>query len=59
MTRSTLFSRNHPTLLLIKNRRFTDATGGFLSKNSAILNSSIAVRPATLLKRDSNTDVFL
>ena len=27
MTRSTLFSRNHPTLLLIKKRRSTDATG--------------------------------
>ena len=32
MTRSTLFSRNHPTLLLIKKRRSTDATGGLLSK---------------------------
>ena len=36
MTRSTLFSRNHPTLLLIKKRRSTDATGGLLSKNFAI-----------------------
>ena len=29
---STLFSRNHPTLLLFNKRRSTDATGGFLSK---------------------------
>ena len=36
MTRSTLFSRNHPTLLLIKKRRSTDATGGLLSKKFAI-----------------------
>ena len=36
MTRSTLFSRNHPTLLLIKKRRSTDATGDLLSKNFAI-----------------------
>ena len=32
MTRSTLFSRNHPTLLLIKKRRLTDATGDLLLK---------------------------
>ena len=37
MTRSTLFSRNHPTMLLIEKRRLTDATGGSLSKNFAIL----------------------
>ena len=37
MTRSTLFSRNHPTLLLIVKKRSTDATGGLLSKNFAIL----------------------
>ena len=36
MTRSALFSRNHPTLLLIKKRRSTDATGGFLAKNFSI-----------------------
>ena len=29
---NNLFSRNHPTLLLIKKRRSTDATGGFLSR---------------------------
>ena len=34
MTRSTIFSTNHPTLLLIKKRRLKDATGGFLSKIS-------------------------
>ena len=39
MTRSTLFSRNHPTLLLIKKRRSTDATGGLLSKNFAIFTT--------------------
>ena len=33
MTRSTLFCRNHPKLLLIKKRRSTGATGGLLSKN--------------------------
>ena len=32
MTRSTLLSRNHPILLLVKKRRSTDATGGFLLK---------------------------
>ena len=32
MTRSILFSRNHPTLPFIKKKRSTDATGGFLSK---------------------------
>ena len=32
MTRSTLFSRNHPTLPLVKNRESTNATGGLLSK---------------------------
>ena len=36
MTRSTLFSRKHPTLLLIKKRRSTDATEGLLSKIFAI-----------------------
>ena len=36
LTRSTLFGRNHPTLLLIKKRRSSDATGGLLSKNPAI-----------------------
>ena len=36
MNRSTLFGRNHPTLLLIKKRRSSDATGGLLSNNSAI-----------------------
>ena len=34
MTISTLFSRNHTTLLLITKRRSTDATGGFLLKIS-------------------------
>ena len=32
MTRSTLFSRNHPTLLLVMKTRSTGATRGFLSK---------------------------
>ena len=36
MSRSTLFSRNHPTLPLIKKRRSTDAAGGLLLKNFAI-----------------------
>ena len=36
MTKSTLFSRNRFTLLLIKKRGSTDATGELLSKNFAI-----------------------
>ena len=36
MTRSTLFGRNRLTLLLIKKRRSTDATGDLLSKNFSI-----------------------
>ena len=32
MTRSTLFSRNHPTFLLVKKIRSADVTGSFLSK---------------------------
>ena len=58
MTRSTLFSRNRLTLLLIKKRRSTDATGDLLSKNFAIFTRKHMCwsRPATLLKKDSNTD---
>ena len=57
MTRSTLFSRNRLTLVLIKNRRSTDATGDLLSKNFAIFTRKHMCwsRPATLLKRHSNT----
>ena len=70
MTRSTLFSRNHPTLLLINKRRSTDATGGFLSKKffvkvrnvhkkTPVLKSLLnKVAGHTLLTRDSNTNVF-
>ena len=36
MARSTLFSKNHLTLLLIKKRRSTDATGDLLSKDFAV-----------------------
>ena len=59
MSRSTIFSRNHPTLLLIKKRRLTSATGGFLSKNFAIFTRKDQCWSLfwmnELLKRDSNT----
>ena len=65
MTRSTLFNRNHSTVFLIKRRRATDATS-FLSKKLFVKisyysqeNNWQVVRPAILLKRDSNIDVFL
>ena len=60
MTRSTLFSRNRLTLLLIKKRRSIDTTGELLSKNFAIFTRKHMCwnRPVTLLKRDSTTDVF-
>ena len=50
-TRSTLFSRNHPTLLLIKKRRSTDATGGLLSKISQYSQENKWVEVSFKLKR--------
>ena len=61
MTRSTLFNRSYPTMLLIKKGRSTDATGDLLSKIFAIFTRKHTCwsRPATLLKRDSKTDAFM
>ena len=56
---------------ILKKRRWADATGGLLSKNfeiftrkhmcgmKTLLNKVSGFGPATLLKRDTNTDVFL
>ena len=44
MSRSTnIFSRNHPTLFLIKKRRSTDATWGFLQKKKKALRKNFAI----------------
>ena len=37
MKKSTLFSRDHPTMLLIKKRRSTNASGDLLSKKNRII----------------------
>ena len=46
MARSTRFSRNHPTLLLIKKRRSTDPTRDLLSKNFEIFTRKHVLKQA-------------
>ena len=46
MARSTLFSRNHSTLLLIKKRRLTNAIGDLLLKNFAIFTRKHVLKQA-------------
>ena len=52
MPRSTLFSRNHPTLLLIKKKRSTDATGALLSKSFQIFTRKHMCWSLFQIKRD-------
>ena len=62
MSRSMIFSRNHPTLLLIKKRRLTDATRGFQSKKFVKLTRKTPLLKSLLnklLKRDSNPGVLM
>ena len=46
MARSTLFSRNHSTLLLTKKRRLTNAIGDLLLKNFAIFTRKHVLKQA-------------
>ena len=52
MSRSTnLFSRNHPIFFFIKQRRSTDAPGGFLPKKIFRKSFTIFTRKNLFLKR--------
>ena len=54
MTRSTLFSKNHPTLLLVKKRKSTYATGGFLLRKLFVKISQYSQEKNTRVKSLSN-----
>ena len=61
MSRSTIFSTNHPTLLLIKKRRLKDATGGFLSKISQYSQENTCVEVSFKQKnyqKETQTQMF-